>query len=282
MKRTSALVMLVIGAFVLHAATADANSAGISGRSKAGCGGGGCHGTAPSSDTSVTLTAPGTIAPGGSTPITVTVTSAVPIGGINQGGFNLSSTAGQFTALTGTQAFSAVEVGHATSGNNQRSWTVNWSPAGLCEFDLFAASNAVDGDGLQTSADHWNLATASVALAATADAAPPATPVFNRPIAGSVYLAGSRTAQGLPLTLVIGGPIVVEVTALDNVGIDHVKVTDVVNDTSTDLPAATYNANTKRFTTSWNPVTPGQHTLTAESVDCNGNASQATFSAFVL
>jgi len=285
MKRTSSFVVLIVGAVMLYASTGEPRSAGISGRSKVGCGGSGCHGTSPSSSATVTLTAPSTIAPGGTTPITVTVSDPnVPTTGINQGGFDLSVTGGQFTVPPFVaQNFSAAEVGHTTAGNNQRSWTVTWSPATLCHFDLFAASNAVNGDGLQSSLDHWNLASASIALAPTADDELPAVPVFNKPISGDVYLGGNIIGQGLPLTLVIGGPVVVEITASDNVGIDHVTVTDSdLTGSSTTLAATTYNPSTNRFATTWNPATPGQHTLTAVAADCNGNENQATFQAFVL
>lgn len=153
MKRTSSLVVLIAGAVILHASIGEPYSGGISGRSKVGCGGSGCHGTVASPSASVVINAPATIAAGGSTSVTVTVTDpTVPLGQFpHYGGFNLSSSGGQFSLVNGVQMFSSTEVGHNQSGNNQRSWTVPWTtgPPSLCHFDLFAASNAVNGDLFQ-------------------------------------------------------------------------------------------------------------------------------------
>jgi hypothetical protein len=274
------LAETVILGVLLAASPAQPYSAGISGRSSAGCT---CHSASANPDTSVVLSVPSTLSPGATVPVGVSITSAVPIGGINAGGFDLTSTGGKFTASPLVKTWSAIEVGHTTDGNDQRSWSVNWthSPA-LCEVDFSVAGNAVNGNGVPDAGDHWNLATASARVDATGDSTPPAAPAFMQPAPGWAYVNGSPVQDNVS-TIVVVGSLTIRIADSDNIGIDHVELTDAeaVSGSSKSLGNAAYTPSNKQFTLPWSP-SPGVHTLTAKAVDCNGNSTTSSLQIFVL
>jgi hypothetical protein len=137
-------------------------SGGISGQSSGGCT---CHGTA-SSNTLVTISGlpSGGYTNGNTYTLTVTVSNnslQASTGGFGlRSGFDLSATAGSFTATTGTQLNTATEILHdaalvATNGN--ASWTFTWTAplTGNTPILFDVSGNATDGSG-DPSGDEWN------------------------------------------------------------------------------------------------------------------------------
>lgn len=280
-------LLAIAGALTLAFSPGDAGgySAGISGRSMSGCGGAGCHGTAANGDTSV---APATSPSGTGANVTVTISSPVATTGINQGGFNLRATFGTLSKTPATdptvQVFSGSEVGHTSGGNDQRSWTVHWEPPAtkLCQYGFLVAGNAVDGDGVPSTLDHWNLGSTSITVSGSGDTTPPATPGVVAPAAGNTYV--NNTPIPTPGVIVVIGSITLQATAGDQTGIDHVEFLDADQFGTAPVGNATYNQNTNRFTRIWNTFTepPGPHTLTVRAIDCAGNQSDTTVELFIL
>jgi len=289
--KTGGFVLVAAGVLALCAAErALANSAGVSGRATLGCGGGSCHVGAASSDTTVTISAPASVTPGAGADVTVSITGPAPLlNGINQGGFNLQPSAGTLSVpADGTIRLWAgnTEASHSITGNDQRAWTVRWNPPGvpsLCEFVFNAAGNAVNGDGVQSSADHWNLATASTVVNTQGDERNP-TGEFSVPAANRAHVFGS-TLQS-PTTLVVG-PLTLQVIANDDTGIARVEIYDEDLTGETRIGDATFAGvvnGGNRYNLAWSSglETPGPHTLRAHITDCSGNAIDVTIDLIVL
>lgn len=286
MARKTAVV-IAVGGVLVAAGSAGAYSAGITGQSAAGCT---CHSPAPSADTAVTTA----LTPAGAGyDIAVDIQSAVPIGGIHQGGFDLSVTGGLLSKTPPADATvqiypGSAEAGHTFAGSNQRRWALHWDPPSstrLCRYDVVAAGNAVNGNGTNDPGDHWNLASASISVSGVGDKTPPSVPVFSRPAPGNVYLADNTVGYPIALPIVIGD-LTIAVAANDDVGVAYVELFDaappVVAQTS--LGKASYDAATDRWKRTWSAASaaPGLHTLTAHVVDCAGNARDGSVQAFVL
>lgn len=151
--------------------TLSSSSSGISGQSTSGCS---CHNASSSAATIVTLT--GLPAAGYNNgavyPITVTVTNntivaASPFG--KRDGFDLSSSAGSFTAIAGTSLLGATEIFHntpKTATTGTASWTFNWTaPASGSATVVFnLVGNATNGNG-NSAGDQWNITTVNVSKA---------------------------------------------------------------------------------------------------------------------
>ena len=154
MKNKITLVLLPLIIFIFYIALTS-SSGGINGQSVAGCT---CHGTA-SPSTIVTITG---LPAGGYTnstiyPITVSVTNTTFAG---SAGFDLTSTAGTFTAVAGTALNGALEIRHNAPKARvagTASWTFNWTapPTGSANVSFFLSGNAVNGNG-NTTGDIWN------------------------------------------------------------------------------------------------------------------------------
>ena len=85
-------------------------------------------------------------------------------GNENVGGFNLWTSAGTLTSLdSSTQLNSPQDATHAEEGNNQRSWTLEWTAPDNNEsnIEFTLHTNSVNGDGSASSADMWNRAEAT-------------------------------------------------------------------------------------------------------------------------
>ncbi len=181
MKNKYILFLAPLLAFVTYT-TLTSSSGGITGQSIVGCGGASCHGTTATTTTVINLTG---LPAGGyqnNTIYSITLTISSP--GITPGafglrdGFDMTATAGSFTAITGTSLNGVTEIRHtipkaATTGTT--SWTFNWtSPAsGSATVTFRIAGNATNGDGSQSNLDRWNtftttLVKAPLAVSATA------------------------------------------------------------------------------------------------------------------
>ncbi|MEA2626115.1 MAG: hypothetical protein QOD06_2160, partial [Candidatus Binatota bacterium] len=216
----SAWLRVAMVATLLPYASAHARSMGIMGQYAAGCGAPSCHSTSESTTAQITLSAPAMIPPRGSANVTVSISDpSVPLTGINQGGFDLKTDGGTFTASAGTQNFSDIEVGHNMAGNNQRSWTIPWAAGApsLCEFTLQAAANAVNGDGAPGTEDHWRRASASIRVDARGDTKAPVATIVD-PAPGNAYVNDSSMGYPLAVPIVVG-TITIEVSASDDIGI---------------------------------------------------------------
>ena len=125
-----------------------------------------CHSSAASD--SVTASIDGvTVSYNGSETYTLTVSftgGPGTEGNENVGGFNLWTSAGTLTSLdSSTQLNSPQDATHAEEGNNQRSWTLEWTAPDNNEsnIEFILHTNSVNGDGSASSADMWNRAEAT-------------------------------------------------------------------------------------------------------------------------
>ncbi len=143
---------------------------GISGVSSTGCGGNGCHGSQPSSLTTIILDGPRLVKPNTLNTFTLSVRHSSAI----YAGFNMAAFTkqGQPSGLlqypqTESQYVKSLngELTHRerrTMSNQgsyrQASWQVQWrSPETPGEYVIRAAGNAADGDGRASAGDMWNL-----------------------------------------------------------------------------------------------------------------------------
>jgi hypothetical protein len=171
--RFAALFAVFLLAGLVGAGTAVSNSSGAPATAaKDGCN---CHGPL-ASDASVVLLAPTQYVGLMTYDLKVTVTGPMALPspvGQNVGGFALLVTAGTLKGGSGVRAEGDFAT-HTTSGNDQRSWDVKWTaPSGDAEVSVFAAANAVNGDGQQVQ-DRWNKAVAIIKPAPGANTTSPA------------------------------------------------------------------------------------------------------------
>lgn len=148
------------------------SSGGINGQSQAGCT---CHGTAsPSTLVTINGLPAGGYTNGAVYPITVSVTNTVITSGGSFGlrdGFNMTATAGTFTAIAGTAINGATEIRHSTPKapvSGTASWTFNWTaPAsGNANVSFYVSGNATNGNGT-SAGDMWNQTNTTIIKAGT-------------------------------------------------------------------------------------------------------------------
>lgn len=185
-------VVLGIAALASLPAVAQANRAGVVGRSELGCGGAGCHDGA-GEPPAVRLMGPAQVAPGATVDFLLRVE-----GGQTAAGVNLSAEAGTLVpAGDGLRALN----GELTHDRGPRAYVegaadfaFRWrAPELEGAVAIHAAANGVNGNFLQ-SGDAWALATTTVQVG-TAAGRPDAGPVAD---AGLEPDAGSDT--GAPPT----------------------------------------------------------------------------------
>jgi hypothetical protein len=164
MKKKIYIVLPIICALLYI--TLSSSSGGITGVSVSGCS---CHGVA-SSNTLVSITGlpSGGYINGGIYSITISVTNNVIVAstlGLRDG-FDMTATAGTFTAVAGTSSTVATEIRHntpkaVTAGT--ASWTFNWTApsTGNSNITFNAAGNATNGSG-NTTGDSWNLTSVTI------------------------------------------------------------------------------------------------------------------------
>jgi len=171
-SRQIALLILLLLVFAVPQ-EAFANSAGKTGSSSTGCGGGSCHG----STNTVTPSLSGLP----SSDYTAGAVYSLTIGGSGgtagtNGGFNLDATHGTFSN-PGTNA--QIVGGEATHSNsNSRSWTVDWTApsSGSGDVTFYLSVNFVNGNGA-SSGDTWGSASWT---SSEATSSPPSSP-YNQP-----------------------------------------------------------------------------------------------------
>ena len=87
-------------------------------------------------------------------------------GNMNLGGFNLWASDGTFSTVDdSTQLWGPAEASHTESGNDQRSWTVDWTaPESGANVDFILHVNSVNGNEGNggSSGDMWNRADVTV------------------------------------------------------------------------------------------------------------------------
>ncbi len=170
MKNKYIILLAPLLAFVAYT-TLTSSSGGVTGKSIVGCGGGSCHGTAAATTTVISLTG---LPAGGyqnntvySITLTISNTSITPGALGLRDGFDMTATAGSFTAITGTALNGVTEIRHSTpkaAPTGTASWTFNWtSPAsGSATVTFRVAGNATNGDGSPNSLDKWNTYTTTL------------------------------------------------------------------------------------------------------------------------
>jgi heme/copper-type cytochrome/quinol oxidase subunit 1 len=80
-------------------------------------------------------------------------------GGENSGGFNMRVDIGTLSTLDNSVQISDGEATHTESGNDQRTWDIQWSaPDSDSQWASFVViGNSVDGDGINDQDDSWNI-----------------------------------------------------------------------------------------------------------------------------
>ena len=162
-RRLVLLAMLAIAMVVVPAVTS--LPAGISGVKDTGCN---CHGTEASSAVTASISGlPETYNASQTYTVTVSFSGGPSVdGNVNLGGFNLWASDGAFATIDdSTQLWGPAEASHSESGNDQRTWTLDWTaPDNGANVDFVLHANSVngnEGDG-GSSGDMWNRADITV------------------------------------------------------------------------------------------------------------------------
>ena len=159
-----ALVALLVGASMVPNATSRSTGIDSSLSSSVAANGCTCHNADASSGVALNLTAPANFTAGEAYTLTVTMESGVGTDGENQGGFFLSTSQGSLASADDSTQLIDGYLTHTVAGNDQRSWTVEWTaPADdtrIADFTLYG--NSVNGNGAPDSSDQWNRATFAV------------------------------------------------------------------------------------------------------------------------
>ncbi len=165
MKNKYILFLSPVIAFFFYL-TLSSYSGGITGRSTIGCGPSGCHNSVAVAATILSITGlpPAGYVNGSVYSLTFTITNtSIVAGGLGlRDGFDMTASAGSFTAITGTALNGVTEIRHSTpkaAPGGTTSWTFNWTaPAsGSATVTFNAAGNATNGDGGSSSLDKWNV-----------------------------------------------------------------------------------------------------------------------------
>ena len=162
-RRLALVAMLAFAIVVVPAVTS--LPSGISGVKDTGCN---CHGTETSSSVTASISGlPETYNASETYAVTVSFSGGPSVdGNMNLGGFNLWASDGTFaTADDSTQLWGPAEASHSESGNDQRTWTLDWTaPENGANVDFVLHVNSVngnEGDG-GSSGDMWNRADVTV------------------------------------------------------------------------------------------------------------------------
>lgn len=137
-----------------------AYSGGITGRTTIGCT---CHGSSPSSATTLSLSGPTAVSPGSTTTFTLTLQNS----GRPAAGFNLAivnsqgANAGTLGTISGQQTqVVGGELTHSspkTINNGSASWQFTWqAPSTPGPYTVRAVGNAVNNNGQSDPNDQWN------------------------------------------------------------------------------------------------------------------------------
>ena len=149
-------LILLFGMLLALAPQMSALPGGISGATvTSGCM---CHGAAPTDDIAITVEGiPEEFMADEVYTLTISFSGGPEATGDNHGGFNLKSNYGTFTTTDDSTQILEDAASHTESGNNQRSWTIDWTApnSDKVSADFVLLVNSVDGDGT-SAGDEWN------------------------------------------------------------------------------------------------------------------------------
>jgi hypothetical protein len=167
MKKKLLFKMMLFASLGIAFITMKSDIDGRAGSTTTGCKS--CHGANAVATTSINLTGAPTngYMPGASYTMTLTVGSSNAA--MVSAGFGLKASAGTSASLTGqgttTKSGELVHSAPKTFVAGTATWTYTWTAptAGTGSVIVNIAGNAVNGDGNQTAADQWNIASYTIA-----------------------------------------------------------------------------------------------------------------------
>ena len=265
---------LVLGGYASYEATA--NPGGVIGVSKTGCGGGGCHAQSASAATTVTIATQATqIVAGQTYSFSITIANASE----NAGGCDISVQKGKLALSTdlGLQLANKelTQRGARSFASGSCSFTFKYTaPATAGTDNIFAAGNAVNGNGQNDLNDHWNLTTYPITVVAAGP-----TPTLSVPTS----LAFGSTPVGTPVTKTL----TIQNTGTASLTINKYRLTGTSDfrfmDTATHTVA---NGSSGNITIQYTPSAAGNETATltilsndpanlSKTVSLNGSGTSA-------
>ncbi len=164
------LPLLLVASYAVHDATG--YSYGITGRSKIGCGGGGCHG-AQSPNTVISISSASTQLVAGQTYV-----FRISVANPNEkaAGCDISVDNGAKLDTIGRTSglwsdYGSTDLTHTMpqyfGSTDSATWTFKYiAPSKVGTAHIYAAGNAVNGDYAADAQDHWNLAVDTLTIAA--------------------------------------------------------------------------------------------------------------------
>ena len=164
--RFGLVAIVLLGLAIQFAPTGIALPSGIGGSStNNGCN---CHSSTPSDTVDVDLIGlPNSFIANQVYDIEIRIDGGPTVSGVNQGGFNLKSSAGQLLVLSDgmTQILDGGDAAHTEDGNDQRTWNLQWkAPADdSISVDFTLLGNAVNGDDEAGPEDEWGVLEKEVA-----------------------------------------------------------------------------------------------------------------------
>ncbi|MBT3771404.1 MAG: hypothetical protein HOE92_07540 [Euryarchaeota archaeon] len=163
-KTTSALIVFSLSLLLFTPLTS--GYSGGNGLSADGSGGDGCtcHGVVSDSSVIPAITLVGgaqEIVAGSTYTLEISLTGGPAVGGSNSGGFLLDVNSGEIASADDNTLVNGAgdEATHSTSGNDQRTWQINWTADSTDDAQFNLRVNSVNGDGQMTDDDDWNMAT---------------------------------------------------------------------------------------------------------------------------
>ncbi len=160
--RSISIVLALSSLVLLVAPSSMGFSPGLDGGLNGGSAGSGClcHGTQDSGVTP-SLTVVGNTTPlqvGETYTLEISISGGPAAGGDNAGGFLLDVDSG---SLAGSDMVlvEGKEATHSAAGNDQRTWTVDWTADSSDSAEFTLRVNSVNGDSEATDDDDWNMAT---------------------------------------------------------------------------------------------------------------------------
>lgn len=122
-----------------------------------------CHGNMNTNTTVVLTGLPSTFVTGQTYPLSFAISNATN----TKAGFNISTSAGTFTAGSGSKVNGAkTQITHTTpksAASGTTTFDFTWTaPATIGAVTFLAVGNAVNGDGQDNSSDQWNSTTKTV------------------------------------------------------------------------------------------------------------------------
>ena len=159
------VILSILALAMVVAPSVTSLPSGISGVKDTGCN---CHGTAASDSVTASISGlPESYNASTTYAVTVSFTGGPgDEGNANVGGFNLWASGGSFATVdSSTQLMGVSEATHTVEGNDQRSWTLEWtSPDSGDDVAFVLHANSVNGNegDSGSSGDMWNKAEATV------------------------------------------------------------------------------------------------------------------------